>query len=258
MFILQNEFSTQQSQGTWHPEGYKDVLVEAMGTPDHSGRLRGQSKWVKPTAYFDVPPPPTYKSKIDSLERQVQELMAIVHGKKTSGPVDVEDRPPTVDQHNSYRASCSLNEIHVTPTTPQPDLIPQAGNEESRECLLFIDNEKGDNPLYVASGRVWVHSQPTDTIHGTLIGDGNVRVSIEIAKVKKAPLPIPTFEATTVVDAINSFVAWPKRLVELNRSIESYDRPLSLTMLLKSVQPVLQVKINWWIRLRCNNAPPLA
>uniref|UniRef100_UPI0015C52783 hypothetical protein n=1 Tax=Proteus mirabilis TaxID=584 RepID=UPI0015C52783 len=95
-------------------------------------------------------------------------------------------------------------------------------NEESRECLLFIDNEKGHNPLYVASGRVWVHSQPTDTIHGTLIGDGNVRVSIEIAKVKKAPLPIPTFEATTVENTINSFVAWPKRLVELNMSIESH------------------------------------
>ncbi|WP_216668105.1 hypothetical protein, partial [Proteus mirabilis] len=92
-------------------------------TPDHSERLRGQSKWVKPTAYFDVPPSSSYKSKVDSLERQVQDLMAIVHGKKNSGHVDVEDQPPTIDQHNNYRASCSLNEIHQTPVTPQHDLI---------------------------------------------------------------------------------------------------------------------------------------
>lgn len=74
--------------------------------------------------------------------------------------------------------------------------------------MLFIDNETSDGTIYVASGRAWVHSQPTNTIHGTLIGDGNVQVSIEIAKVKKVPLLIPTFEATIVENAINSFVGY--------------------------------------------------
>lgn len=44
--------------------------------------------------------------------------MAIVYGKKNSGLVDVEDRPPTVDQHNSYRACCLLNENNQIPATP--------------------------------------------------------------------------------------------------------------------------------------------
>ncbi|GMN68849.1 hypothetical protein TIFTF001_037903 [Ficus carica] len=50
-------------------------------------------------------------------------------------------------------------------------------------------------------------------------GGGNVRVSINVPKFKKSPLPIPTYDATTMEDAVNGFVAWPKRLVELDTSM---------------------------------------
>ena len=53
---------------------------------------------------------------------------------------------------------------------------------------------------------------------------GNVRVSIVVPKLKKAALPISTDEATTVEDAVNGFVAWPKTLVELDTSMNKASR----------------------------------
>ncbi|GMN58119.1 hypothetical protein TIFTF001_027225 [Ficus carica] len=78
--------------------------------------------------------------------------------------------------------------------------------------------------LLVAFGRAWLESLPSDTVHGILLGEGNVRVSINVPKLKKAALPIPTYEATTVEDAVNGFVAWPKTLVELDISMNKVSR----------------------------------
>ncbi|GMN59321.1 hypothetical protein TIFTF001_028414 [Ficus carica] len=67
-------------------------------------------------------------------------------------------------------------------------------------------------------------SLPHDTIHEIPLGEGNVRVSINVPKLKKAALPIPTYEATTVKEAVNGFVAWPKTLVELDTSMNKASR----------------------------------
>lgn len=32
----------------------KDILTEALGTPEHRGRVRGLGKFVKPSVYFNV------------------------------------------------------------------------------------------------------------------------------------------------------------------------------------------------------------
>ena len=49
-------------------------------------------------------------------------------------------------------------------------------------------------------------------------------MSIIVPKLKKAALPIPTDEATTVEDAVNGFVAWPKTLIELDMSMNKASR----------------------------------
>ncbi|GMN44730.1 hypothetical protein TIFTF001_013925 [Ficus carica] len=95
---------------------------------------------------------------------------------------------------------------------------------DSQECKLYIFDEVQGGQLLVAFGRAWLESLPTDTVHGIPLGEENVRVSINVSKLKKSPLPIPTYEATTVEDAINGFVAWPKRLVEIEKSMNKASR----------------------------------
>ncbi|GMN27662.1 hypothetical protein TIFTF001_001744 [Ficus carica] len=92
-----------------------------------------------------------------------------------------ETTAPTVDQHNSFKASCTLNEKEV--------------------------------------GSAYMDCVPTDTVHGIPLGEENVRVTITVPKIKRILLPIPMNEATCIEEAVGGFVAWPKRLVVVQTSL---------------------------------------
>ncbi|GMN27310.1 hypothetical protein TIFTF001_046128 [Ficus carica] len=190
------EYNTQESQGTFESVGTNDVLSQALSRPEHKGRVRGQSKFVKPSQYFN-------------LSRS---------SKKDNEPSVDPKNVPTVDQHNSFKASCSAQEKQDG--VAEPPTMPV----DSQECKLYIFDEVQGGQLLVAFGRVWLESLPTDTVHGIPLGEGNVRVPINVPKLKKSPLPIPTYDATTVEDAVNGFVAWPKSLVELDMSMNKASR----------------------------------
>ncbi|GMN63753.1 hypothetical protein TIFTF001_032825 [Ficus carica] len=184
---LIREYNTQESQGTFESVGTSDVLSQALSRPEHKG----------------------------------QELKALVRGlcvKKDVEPSVDPNNVPTVDQHNSFMASCSAQEKQhgVSDLATMP--------VDSQECMLYIFDEVQGRQLLVAFGRAWLESLPTDTVHGIPLGEENVRVSINVPELKKSALPIPTYEATTVEDAVNGFVAWPKRLVEVNMSMNKASR----------------------------------
>ncbi|GMN60083.1 hypothetical protein TIFTF001_029172 [Ficus carica] len=190
------KYNTQESQGTFESVGTSDVLSHALSRPEHKGRVRGQSKFIKPSQYFNLNRSSSKDNEVQSMRREMEELKALVHGLCANKDVALSVDPnnvPTVDQHNSLRLVA----------------LPKKNNME------FMIRQ----PC-----RAWLESLPTDTVHGIPLGEGNVRVSINVPKLKKSPLPIPTYEATTVEDAINGFVAWPKTLVELDTSINKASR----------------------------------
>ncbi|GMN59592.1 hypothetical protein TIFTF001_028683 [Ficus carica] len=215
------EYNTQESQCTFESVGTSDVLSHALSRPEHKGRVRGQSKFVKSSQYFNLNRSSSKDNKVQSMRREIEELKALVHGlcanKDVASSVD-PNNVPTVDQHNNFKASCSAQEkqhgVYDPPTMPV----------DSQECKLYIFDEVQGGQVLVAFGRTWLESLPTDTVHGIPLGEGNVRVSINVPKLKKSPFPIPTYEATTVEDAINEFVAWPKTLVELDTSMNKVSR----------------------------------
>ena len=215
------EYNTQESQGTFESVGTNDVLSQALSRPEHKGRVRGQSKFVKPTQYFNLSRSSKNNNEVQSMRREIEELKALVRGLCANRDVDPSVDPknvPTVDQHNSFKASCSAQEKQDG--VAEPPTMPV----DSQECKLYILDEVQGGQLLVAFGRAWLESLPTDTVHGIPLGEGNVRVSINVPKLKKAPLPIPTYDATTVEDAVNGFVAWPKSLVELDMSMNKASR----------------------------------
>ncbi|GMN61778.1 hypothetical protein TIFTF001_030877 [Ficus carica] len=92
-----------------------DILTKALGNAEYSGRIRSQSKFVKQSQYFNVAG--SYhenaevldmKLQLAALERTVQELCA-KYGINRETMAE-EQNAPTVDQHNSFKASCTLNE----------------------------------------------------------------------------------------------------------------------------------------------------
>ncbi|GMN60226.1 hypothetical protein TIFTF001_029316 [Ficus carica] len=124
-----------------------------------------------------------------------------------------ETTAPTVDQHNSFKASCTLNEKEAGPSDPQP--MPNA----SKECQLFLTDLVNGGDVLVAIDRAYMDCVPTDTVYGIPLGEENVQVTITLPKLKRTLLPIPTNEATCIEEAVGGFVAWGKRLVVIQTSL---------------------------------------
>ncbi|GMN65517.1 hypothetical protein TIFTF001_034577 [Ficus carica] len=124
-----------------------------------------------------------------------------------------ETNVPTVDQHNSLKASCTMNEKEAGPLDPKP--MPNA----NKECQLFLPDLVNRGDVLVAIGRAYMECVPTDTVHGIPLGEENVRVTIIVPKLKCALLPILTNEATCIEEAVGGFIAWLKRLVVVETSL---------------------------------------
>ncbi|GMN65297.1 hypothetical protein TIFTF001_034361 [Ficus carica] len=183
-----DDFSEQQTQGSFESVGTEDILTKALGNAEHSGRIRASRIRKNRTG-------------IMCEARYQPETMA------------EEQTAPTVDQHNSFKASCTLNEKGAEASDPKT--MPNA----SKECHLFLLDLINGGDVLAATGRAYMEYVPTDTIHGIPLGEENVRVTITVPKLKGAFLPIPTHEAKSIEEAVGGFVAWPIRLVIVQTSL---------------------------------------
>ncbi|GMN58471.1 hypothetical protein TIFTF001_027570 [Ficus carica] len=122
---VSEEYNTQESQGTFESVSTSDVLSQALSRPEHKGRVRGQSKFVKPSQYFNLNRSLSKDNEVLSMKHEIGELKALVRGLCAKKDVELLVDPnnvPTVDQHNSFKASCSAQEkqhgVSDPPTMP--------------------------------------------------------------------------------------------------------------------------------------------
>ena len=116
LIILQMEYNTQASQGTFESVGTNDVLSQALSRPEHRGRVRGQSKFVKPSQYFNLGRSSSKENEVLSMRREIEELKALVRGicaNKNVEPSLDPNNVPTVEQHNSFKVSCSTKKNNM-------------------------------------------------------------------------------------------------------------------------------------------------
>ena len=112
-----------------------------------------------------------------------------------------ENTAPTVDQHNSFKASCTQNKKEPGLSDPQP--MPNT----SKECQLFLDDTINGEVVLVAISKGYMSYVPIDTVHGIPLGEENVWVTIKVPKLYHALLPILTNEATIIEKAVGGFIA---------------------------------------------------
>ncbi|GMN20988.1 hypothetical protein TIFTF001_043214 [Ficus carica] len=167
-----DDFSEQETQGSFESVGTYDILTKALGNAEHSGRIRGQSKFVKQSQYFNLVQSSRknaevsdMKRQLAALERTVQEL-CVKHGINRETMAE-ETTAPTVDQHNSFKASCTLNEKEARPSDPHPM------SNASQECQLFLTDLVNGGDVLIAIGRAYKDCVPTDTVHGISLGEEN-------------------------------------------------------------------------------------
>ncbi|GMN47766.1 hypothetical protein TIFTF001_016946 [Ficus carica] len=164
------QHNIEESQANFESVGTNDVLTQALSKPEHPGRTRGQLKFIKQSQY-NLKRSSNRDTEVLSMRREIKELKDLVRGlcvKKDVEPSFYQENMATVDQHNSFKASCTLQEKQLGVSDPPTSPV------DSQECKLYIVDEFHGGQLLVAFGRAWMESLPTYTIHGIPLGEGNM------------------------------------------------------------------------------------
>ncbi|KAI5419297.1 hypothetical protein KIW84_043460 [Lathyrus oleraceus] len=172
------------------PDDTKGILSRALDVPEYSGRVRGKGFGVTPTSLsIKKGKAPSNRELHARLEAMQAELDALRREREASAS--------TV-----YRDASDKNSINCT---FQPN-IP----EGISHCQLYLSS-----PYYRMVGKGKVHNVSGVLLHTRELPAGCLKVSVDIAVEPNAALPYPSddSDATTVHEAIGSFVAWPTNLI---------------------------------------------
>ncbi|XP_058753581.1 uncharacterized protein LOC131626757 [Vicia villosa] len=193
------------SQGAFVPQGRKDILVEALGQPEHPGRVRGVGRGVGILQYFgphsrNASTPPVISSKqIEAIKMELtQQIKEELMQDLTS--MGFSKNFPTCPP-NTVVPGSPKNSHSTVLSIPEEDEIPE-------QCELYVDNLIHA----VAYGTVY---KLGPTIHKQLLEKDSVRVVVNEVLDANAQVPIPTDEVETVGHALNNFIQWPTRLVQI-------------------------------------------
>ncbi|KAL5158754.1 hypothetical protein HKD37_15G043159 [Glycine soja] len=170
-----DSFEEQATQGSFVPHARQDVLVAAIGRPEHPGCVCAAGAAADPAD---------------------QGPARGVHHRESDEAVPPEPLVgpfvPRVSTKGSY--------------------VDPSGNDletgDSNRCGLYIE---ADPARLVAMGRVYKGST---IVHNTPLLSGQVKVSVEEATDADAPVPVPTDEVSLVGQALHTFLAWPTHLVK--------------------------------------------
>ncbi|KAL3618469.1 hypothetical protein CASFOL_037551 [Castilleja foliolosa] len=203
----------EKSSGSFTPSGRNDILAVAIGKPYHPTRVRGVGKGYTVRTYFGK-----QQGQVDGMVSR-EEVAAIVVEMKASMQAEMQA---------NLRAEMKMNLSSQATSAAEP--LTPAGMSAKGSCASDVmasdqqdehgvnDVVDGDCELYaedphkrlVAYGRIHVLGS---SIHHRKMNDDEVRVSVERVLVADALVPFPTDEVTNVGEALNQFIAWPRRLV---------------------------------------------
>ncbi|GMN46141.1 hypothetical protein TIFTF001_015334 [Ficus carica] len=68
------DFSEQETQGSFESVGTNDILTKSLGNVEHSGQTRGQSKFVKQSHYFNIVQSSSENVEVSEVKRQLATL----------------------------------------------------------------------------------------------------------------------------------------------------------------------------------------
>ncbi|KAI5433956.1 hypothetical protein KIW84_020985 [Lathyrus oleraceus] len=172
------------------PDDTKGILSRALDVPEYSGQVRGKGFGVTPTSLsIKKGKAPSNRELHARLEAMQAELDALRREREASAS--------TV-----YRDASDKDSINCT---FQPN-IP----EGISHCQLYLSS-----PYYQMVGKGKVHNVSGVLLHTRELPAGCLKVSVDIAVEPNAALPYPSddSDATTVHEAVGSFVAWPTNLI---------------------------------------------
>ncbi|KAH1190102.1 hypothetical protein GmHk_20G057742 [Glycine max] len=213
VFSVQDSFEEQVTQGSFVPHGRQDVLVAAIGRPEHLGRVRAAGAGVTIKQYFGSAPRTSRSASSlspDELQDQLEESIT----EKVTRQV-MESFSQLQSQMQSQGLAVPPEPL-VGPSGPRVSTkgscVDPSGNDPETgdfdRCGLYIE---ADPARLVAMGRVY---EGSTVVHNTPLLPGQVKVSVEEVTDAYAPIPVPTNEVSLAGQALHTFFAWPTHLVK--------------------------------------------
>ncbi|XP_059590774.1 uncharacterized protein LOC100261851 isoform X3 [Vitis vinifera] len=185
--------------------GSNDIFVEALGTPEYSGRVRAKGKHYTPRQYFNSVADRAVRDFIAASKEEQRIFQAEVLAKLSQ--VGTVTSQSDVSSSNMKQKQLLLPKAmdksirKVEDVTPPEAIEPQ---KKVRKCELAI----GTKENIVAGGTIILECGP------------NYLVVVDAPYDSSAPLPIPIpGQTTTVGAAIGYQVLWPTDLVIIRTPI---------------------------------------
>ncbi|KAL6348548.1 hypothetical protein AAG906_013168 [Vitis piasezkii] len=175
--------------------GSNDILVEALGTPEYSGRVRAKGKHYTPRQYFNSAADRAVRDFIAASKEEQRIFQAEVLAKLTQ--VGVVTPQSDVSSSNMKQKQLLLPEAVDKPIRKVEDVTPPEAIEPQkkvRKCELAT----GTKENIVAGGTIILECGP------------NYLVVVDAPYDSSAPLPIPIPGQTTTVGAAIGYQASKK------------------------------------------------
>ncbi|KAL5170253.1 hypothetical protein HKD37_11G031998 [Glycine soja] len=230
-----------------------DVLTAAIRRPEHPSRVRATGASVTIKKYFGSVPRTSCSSSslhpedLQQLTQQIRDQLeeSITENVTRQLMASFSQMQSQFQSHMQSQGLALPPEPEVGPSGPRvstkESCVDPSGNDletgDSDKCGLYI---KANLPRLVALGRLYEGS----TVHNIPLLPGQVKVGVEEVKDEQAPVPIPTDEVTLMGQALNTFLAWPTRLVKALS--EWVDDPSLYLMTLTILELFLKpFQVNW-------------
>ncbi|XP_060972651.1 uncharacterized protein LOC133038498 [Cannabis sativa] len=204
------------SQGQIQVQGQNDILTQALGTPEHPGRVRATGFLTRASQLFgrkkrEVSDVVARQAKeIEKLKAEVQSL------KQQRNAAEQEEEGEVAGE--AYVPQPYAPQDEVQPQTYVEEFISlndqgilynfddhAALNQQVHLCSDNIDNIVARGYLYEHVGIIQVHCQNYD--------DSHARIMVSEILQEDAEIPVPIEECRYVRDVYQMFLPWPTHLI---------------------------------------------
>ncbi|KAI5390330.1 hypothetical protein KIW84_075586 [Lathyrus oleraceus] len=184
-------------------------MTEAIGQPEHPGRVRGVGRGLGIQDNFGPHPRDVGSTSLVFNSPQIEAIkLELTKEIREQVMWDISSMPTFSQQHPNFPVG-SPNTTKRASKNGRCSTMPHIQEDEEdipEECELYVDKKHH----VVAYGNVY---KLGPTIHNQLLDNDMARLVVTKVLDSNAQVPMPTYEVTKVGEALNNFIQWPKRLL---------------------------------------------
>ncbi|KAJ1443540.1 hypothetical protein SESBI_00118 [Sesbania bispinosa] len=212
--------------------GKDDILSRALGVPEHPDRVRAAGFGVSQRSIFG-PSQSTPQQQCTDWKLRAQHWMMQISRGQVPPFMSMPGQPPFVPMpgqpatRRAYARPTSLRS-YAKPITlhVRSSHIPMGMVHLSHIQIYHHKAKKGDHPCFLflnspcyRVARGTMYNKGGVTLHTMSLPSGHYKVSVDVVQSHEedSPLPVPIEDENlmTLRDAIATYVAWPRSLINL-------------------------------------------